>query len=119
LTKYLDPGTDLRPESVDDSMMWRYRGAADFAGGAKLLRQEEIEFAGAKIDCYVISVSVNGGGVLITWWIEKKRSRIVREETAASRAVFTTIKLGESLPDDLFKFEPPPGAKKNQFLGRP
>jgi outer membrane lipoprotein-sorting protein len=28
--------------------------------------------------------------------------------------VFTTIKLHEPLPDDLFKFEPPPGARKRE-----
>ena len=37
-------------------MMWRYRGATDFVEGAKFLREETIEIAGFKLDCYVVTV---------------------------------------------------------------
>ena len=49
---------DLRPEVMDQSAMMRYRGAADFAERAKFLREEAIEIAGAKVECYVVAVPV-------------------------------------------------------------
>jgi len=42
-----------------------------------------------------------------TWWIDKKNSHVVREDSATTSTIFTTIKLGQALPDKLFKFEPP------------
>lgn len=103
---------DLRPEAMDHFMAWRYRGAADFIDGAKFLREESLEIAGRKIDCYVVTLLPEKRGRTYTWWIEKKTSHIQREDGAGNSHVFTSIKLGEPLSDDLFKFEPPPGAKK-------
>jgi outer membrane lipoprotein-sorting protein len=99
-------GQDAKPEAMDQAMMSWYRGAGDAADGAKFLREEAIEIAGAKIDCYVVSAKDR------TWWVNKTTSRVVREDHGRTSVVFTTIKLGEPLPDSLFKFEPPPGAKK-------
>jgi outer membrane lipoprotein-sorting protein len=98
----------------DPFLMWRYRGAADFAEGAKFLREETIEIDGAKVDCYVLTVSPerNGSRLTYTWWVEKKHSHVVRDDDAESSSVYTTIKLEEPLPDDLFRFEPPPGARQ-------
>ena len=110
--KYLDPGS-LDPEFINELITGRYRDAMNFAGGAKFLRDEEIDFAGAKVDCYVVSVPVDGDS--FTWWIEKKSNRILREESGRTRLTFTAVKLGEPLPDDLFKFEPPPGATRSTF----
>jgi hypothetical protein len=45
------------------------------------------------------------------WWIDKKDSRILREDHAGSSAVFTTLQLNDLAPDDLFEFTPLPGAK--------
>ena len=100
---------DLTPGAMDQFMMSRYRSAADLTD-SKFLREEKIEFAGAKVDCYVVSGSK--GEVIYTWWVDKKRNRILREDNATSSSVFTTIKLGEPLSDNLFKFEPPPGARR-------
>ena len=112
-----DPGDlgDLRPEAADVFMMGRYRGAADHTGGSKFLREESIEIAGMKFDCYVcyvVTVTPEGDESSCTWWIDRKRFRVLREATADSEEVFTDIKLDESLPDGLFKFNPPPGARK-------
>jgi outer membrane lipoprotein-sorting protein len=103
---------DLRPEAMDYFLTWRYRGASDLAGGAKFLREESIDIAGQKIDCYVVTVSPQNHGLTYTWWIEKKTNRILREDDAGNSAVFTSIILGEPIRDELFKFEPPPGARK-------
>jgi outer membrane lipoprotein-sorting protein len=102
---------DMSPEAMDHFMMWRYRGAAGFRD-AKILREDAIVFGGSKVDCYVVSVAEKPGGYAYTWWVDKQTFRILREDNAGSSTVFTTIKLGESLPDDLFKFVPPPGARK-------
>ena len=103
---------DASPAAMDQFMTWRYRGATGFAEGAKFLRDEAIEFGGAKVDCYVVTVSQKKGENTYTWWVDKLHSRILREDSAKSSSVFTTIKLNEPLSDDLFKFEPPPGARK-------
>ncbi len=103
---------DLRPEAVDYFLMSRYRSAADFAGSAKLLREESIPFGGSKVLCYVISVSGKNREDASTWWVDKKSSNVLREDGADSGIVFTMIKLDEPLSDELFKFTPPPGARK-------
>jgi len=103
---------DLRPASMDNFMMWRYRSASDFIAGAKILRDEAIELAGGKVDCYVVTVSTKMGPY--TWWVDKQNFYVLREDSTGSSSVFTTVKLNGPLPDDLFKFQPPPGARKSQ-----
>jgi outer membrane lipoprotein-sorting protein len=103
---------DLRPEAVDQFVMVRYRRASAFIEGAKVLREEAIDLAGTKVDCYVIAVPEKGEFPASTWWVDKQGYRILREDDAESSTVFTTVKFNEALPDDLFKFTPPPGARK-------
>jgi outer membrane lipoprotein-sorting protein len=103
---------DLRPEAVDYFMMGRYRGAADLTAGSKFLREDVIEVAGTKVTCYVVTVSPDRRGSARSWWIDKKRYRILREDQAGSSIVFTAIRLGEPLATELFRFVPPPGARK-------
>jgi len=103
---------DASPAAMDTFMMWRYRGATGLNAGADFLREEAIGFAGAKVACYVLSVAQKKGGAPYTWWVDKQRYRILREDDAGSSTVYTTIKLGEPLPDELFQFKPPPGAQK-------
>jgi outer membrane lipoprotein-sorting protein len=107
---------DVRPGAMDYFMMWRYRGAADSAGDAKLIRQEAIDFDGRKVECYVIGVHPTRvsvpDAVEYTWWIDKNRNRVLREDTDESSAVFRVIRLNEPLSDDLFKFTPAPGTQR-------
>lgn len=103
---------DLRPEAMDHFLMWRYRGAVDITDGSKFLREEAIDVAGAKVVCYVVTLVPEQRGSAYTWWVDKKLYRILREDHAGSSAVFTTIKLDEPLAEELFKFVPPPGARK-------
>jgi outer membrane lipoprotein-sorting protein len=106
---------DLRPEAMDDFAIGRFKGAADLSRRATFLREEALEMNGTRVDCYVVTVPVSvprEGTSIHTWWVEKKSNRIVREDHGGSSVVFTTIKLNEPLPDDLFKFVPPPGARR-------
>lgn len=101
-------------EPQDPFLMWRFRGAGDFVDGAKLLREETIEAGGAKVDCYVVTLSPvkDGAKSTYTWWVDKQRSLVVRDDGADSSSVYTMIKLAEPLADDLFRFDPPPGSRK-------
>jgi hypothetical protein len=103
---------DAAPAAMDHFMMWRYRGAADFADGPKFLREETLEVAGAKIPCFVLTVKPPRSSLVYTWWIDKTRFRILREDDAGNSALFTTIRLGEPMADERFKFTPPPGARE-------
>jgi len=104
-------GSAHTPEATDRVLMQKYRAAADFIDGAKLVRQEEIEFAGEKVGCYVVSVPQKWPGPY-TWWIDKRNAHVLREATSDGATDYTMIKLGDPLPDSLFQFRPPPGAKK-------
>ena len=101
-------------EGQDPFLMWRYRGAADWIEGAKFLREETIEIGSGKVDCYLVTVSTmkDGSQSTYTWWVDKQHYHVVRDDGADSSSVFTTIKLAEPLPDDLFRFDPPAGARK-------
>lgn len=66
----------------------------------------------ARTACYVVSVSTASGGSAYTWWIDKLRYRILREDHGTSSTIYTTVKLDEPLPPELFTFVPPAGARK-------
>jgi outer membrane lipoprotein-sorting protein len=100
---------DIRPEAFDRSVTGHYRNAAKMEG-ARILREEAIEFGGAKVDCYVVALAA--GKQAYTWWIDKIRYRIIREDSPQFTIAFSSIQLTGSLPDDLFKFVPPSGAQK-------
>jgi len=102
---------EIEASGVDFSTMLRYRTAADFSATAGFLREETIEIAGAKIVCYVVLVREEK--YEYTWWVDEKSNHILREDSDGSSAIFTTVKMGEPLPDSLFKFVVPPGARKN------
>jgi len=105
---------DLRPEALDYFMMTTFRDASKLAKDAKVLREESIIVAGVKAGCFVVaaSPSSNDASSSLTLWIDKKTYRVLREDSGDTSIVFTTIKLSERLPDDLFKFVPPIGANK-------
>lgn len=100
----------LGPDSVDHETMSAYRDAAD--SSADFIREETISVGGAKTGCYVVRVTPKDHSPVQTWWIDNATYHIVRGDDDESSVVFTTIKLNEPLADDLFKFTPPPGAKK-------
>lgn len=104
--------SDLRPASMNAFVIGRYRGAAQFAPAAILLREEAIEFGGSKVECFVLSIAARQENAAFTWWVDAKRYLVLREDRKDSSFLFKTIKLGEALPNELFKYEPPPGAGK-------
>jgi outer membrane lipoprotein-sorting protein len=103
---------DLRPEEIDLFVMDRFRHAADFIEGAKYLREEAVDLAGKKVDCYVVAIPEKREIPASTWWVAKSSYHVVRNDDAESSTVFTTIKLNQPLPDELFTFKPPPAAGK-------
>jgi outer membrane lipoprotein-sorting protein len=107
-----DPeGSAHTPQATDKVALQKYRVAADFIDGAKLLNEEDIQIGTSKLACYVVSVPERWPGPY-KWWVDKKTHRVLREDTSDGTTVYTTIRLGERLPDSLFKFEPSPGARK-------
>lgn len=102
---------DISPEAMDYFMTSTFRKAATFAAESKFLREASINVAGVKADCFVVAVS-QGADSVVTWWVDRKTYRILREDLGDTSIVFTTIKLGGTLPNDLFKFVPPVGAHK-------
>jgi outer membrane lipoprotein-sorting protein len=103
---------DVRPENVDLFTMWRQRGIADVAGQATFVREEAMNFAGAKVTCYVVVVPPQEHLPAQTWWIDKTNYHILRMDDDNSSVVFTSVKLNEPLSDELFKFTPPADARK-------
>lgn len=88
-----------------------FGNAETYAAGSELLREETIEIAGTKIECYVVSVPIPGVGP-DTWWISRQTFRVARMDASEGSAVFTTVRLNEPLAEELFQFSPPPGAQR-------
>lgn len=112
-------GKDLPDEidwsGIDFFTMHRYRDAGNKAESPKLLREEDITVGNTTASCYVVVVKL--GREEFTWWIDKKNAHVLREDGREEgedySSVFTTVKLGEPLPESLLRFDPPPEARKN------
>jgi outer membrane lipoprotein-sorting protein len=103
---------DGSPEATDLYMgIGLYRHAGEFGGQPKFLREERIAAGGGTADCFVIERPLQGTASM-TLWIDKHNFNVLRVDGSDASEVFRTVKLDEPLSDDLFKFEPPPGAKK-------
>jgi outer membrane lipoprotein-sorting protein len=105
--------------SYFDVFLLPYRfGSAD-ESDARLLREESIEIGSTKADCYVIQFqSPDRPRFVSTWWVDKRRFLVLRDDQeggpaplAGSRTVWIKTQV-DSVPDDLFIFTPPPGAKE-------
>jgi peroxiredoxin/outer membrane lipoprotein-sorting protein len=105
--------------------------ALDKAEGAKLLREESLEAAGGVRPCWVIEVPSKlrlGGPVLerspSTYWVDKSTGLVLKElqstkfkapmmdtvQTQTVTTTYTVAGINETLPDELFRFQPPDGA---------
>ncbi len=101
---------DASPEFMDATTKQGFIKLIESATESKVLREESIPLEGSGVECYVIEITGPKGTE--TWWTDKARYRILRQDSANRSVVFTTVKINEPLSEDLFKFEPPPGAKK-------
>ncbi len=84
---------DVAPKAMDYFLTWRYRGAMDFKETAKLLHEDTIAVGGRDIPCYVLKLESQG----ITWWVDKKEFRVLREDSTDGSGLFTKVRLGDPM----------------------
>jgi TonB family protein len=109
-----------------------YSRVADRLGDAKIIGEETLEIGGRRSDCFVIeayyfatSTGRQSSTLTRKLWIDKSRNIVLREiqntearmpwgRTINSKMtyVFTVATVGESIPESLFAFVPPEGAKE-------
>jgi outer membrane lipoprotein-sorting protein/peroxiredoxin len=109
------------------------------AAGARLLREETIQAAGAQRSCWVVDVSpksAGGGGMMErtkTYWIEKSTYLVLKESqttniqplsggagrTQTVTVTYTEARVNEPIAEDFFHFEPPHGAMEVAEFRRP
>jgi len=106
----------------------------DLARGARIIPEEVISIDGKSINCYVVEViyraprnsSDINASVIVTYWIDKTRSIVIRKMSkqkftslppderteTVGLITFSLVKVDESLPASLFAFTPPEGIKE-------
>src|SRR5262245_62948194 len=108
-----------------------YSRVADRLGDAKIIGEETLEIGGRRSDCFVIeayyfatSTGRQSSTLTRKLWIDKSRNIVLREiqhtearmrgRTVNSKMtyIFTVARVGESIPESLFAFVPPEGAKE-------
>jgi TonB family protein len=109
-----------------------YSRVADRLGEAKIIGEETLEIGGRRSDCFVIeayyfvsSTGIQSNTLTRKYWIDKSRNIVLREirntearmqwgRTIRSKMTytFTVARVGEPIPDNLFTFVPPQGAKE-------
>ena len=108
-----------------------YSRVADQLGEAKIIGEETLEIGGRRSDCFVIeayyiAASTRQSNTLTRrFWIDKSRNIVLREiqrtearmpwgRTMSSKMtyIFTVARVGEPIPETLFTFVPPEGAKE-------
>jgi outer membrane lipoprotein-sorting protein len=108
---------DLVPYALQMASLAMQQLLPSERASAKILREEKI----GDRDCYVIEMhdeTTPPEGALL--WVDKSRRVILRGEqslntagvTQTTRADYTTARIDEPLPEDLFTFKPPAGAKQ-------
>ncbi len=117
-----------------------YKSLEKFGANAKLLREETLNAGGADRACWVVEVPPHFpvSGIVIersptTYWVEKATHLIVKEtattklkppmqdtpQTQISTATYSVLRVAEPIPDDLFKFTPPPNASEVSEFNSP
>lgn len=108
-----------------------YERLADYAPVARVIRQEGAMISGREIPCWVVELpgapeTANGvQNFPRLLWIEKERSLVLRDVLSSRvrrpytppseqirTCTFTLAKINEPLPDPLFQFVPPDGARE-------
>jgi len=114
------------------NMLAGYSRVANRLGDAKIIGEETLEIGGRRSDCFVIeayyfatSTGRQSSTLTRKLWIDKSRNIVLREiqhtearmpwgRTVNSKMtyIFTVARVGESIPESLFAFVPPEGAKE-------
>jgi peroxiredoxin/outer membrane lipoprotein-sorting protein len=121
----------LLAASIAKYISSRYEHIAKRVTWAKIVRTEEVEVEGKSIDCYVVEVAyepstessdIERKSLPQTFWIDKARYIVLRDISIAKtdlpafqieqRSTLTVAKMNEPLPDNLFVFVPPEGARE-------
>jgi hypothetical protein len=91
-----------------------FGAAPDFNSNTLRVREDQMATAEGSVDCFVIEVSGANGPLSV--WIEKSHHHVLSMGRQTGRlemnSVFKTVKLNESLPEELFIFKPPPDARR-------
>jgi len=108
----------LQAETI---FLTRYAELAKASDHARYLRRETIQAGGGSVDCHVIELEAPRPGYrdTYTWWVDPKRYIVLREDTKpatprrpVSSVIYTIATIDEPIPDEVFDFMPPPGAKQ-------
>lgn len=107
----------LQAEAV---FLTRYARFAKAADHARVLRKENVQSGGQSVACTVVEIEAPLPGYrdTYTWWVDEKTHLVLREDTrpASSRrplssTIYTEAAIGEPIPEQMFHFTPPPGAR--------
>ena len=122
---YKPPSMNLLSDAVDG-----YKALGN-AAGAKLLREESPEAAGAARPCWVVEVPsrLPATGMMLersptTYWVDKSTNLIWKElfsikikmpsndqvQNQTVTTTYTVARVNEAVPAELFRFDPPEGA---------
>jgi outer membrane lipoprotein-sorting protein len=101
----------MTPQAFDLTILGDFRAAEDYVQESRLVRRESINLDDTETVCDVIEMRSPHA----VWWVDELTHHVVRVDEGDSSEVITHIKLNQPLPDDLFKFEPPQGARKLDF----
>jgi outer membrane lipoprotein-sorting protein len=87
---------------------------------ASVVGEETLAVKGSAFACIVVSIEDRPFPKSTTrLWIDKSRNVVVREDVRtvsglvieSSSTTYSTVRINEPLPDELFQFTPPPGSK--------
>lgn len=104
--------------TVERLFFQRYRAFTEFAERAAILQNEAIEAGGgpdgSKVECFVILIKPESPRFPgeFTWWVDKKRFLVLREDSDEGRIVYDVAKFDEPIADEVFTFKPLAGAKQ-------
>jgi peroxiredoxin len=108
-----------------------YKALDKAAETAKVVREDSIEAAGGARSCWVVEVPSRfppSGPILerspTTYWIDEVSYLVLREaqttkmkmpmmdspQTSTTTTTYTVARINESVPEELFRFQPPPTA---------
>lgn len=115
---------EITPETfvlqAEALFLTRYAQLGKAADHARVLRRENLQAGAQSVACAVIEIKAPLPGYrdTYTWWVDEKRHLVLREDTRpasprrpVSTTIYTEAVVGEPIPQEVFHFTPPPGAK--------